>query len=117
MLHYLQFLGIMFIMNNIDIGTDVLLKQLGDRLKESRLSRNESQEIFAGRLGMTRQSYSRMEKGSPSTPIGNWLTACVILGRLDGWNDVLVAQEDLFTQFERIKEKRQRAGGTRKEKK
>ena len=107
----------MFTMNNINIDTDVLLKQLGDRLKESRLSRNESQEIFAERLGMTRQSYSRMEKGSPNTQIGNWLTACVILGRLGGWNDVLAAQEDLFSQFERIKEKRQRAGGARKVKK
>lgn len=93
---------------------DSLLKQLGERLKEARLSRNESQELFAQRLGITRQSYSKMEKGAPQTPIGNWLAASSILGRLDGWKDVLAAKEDLFAQFERKSEKRQRAGAKRK---
>ena len=103
-------------MINLNIDTSALLKQLGDRLKEARLSRNESQDLFAQRLGITRQSYSKMEKGSPNTPIGNWLTASAILGRLGGWKDVLTAQEDLFEQFKRIREKRQRSGGRRKEK-
>jgi transcriptional regulator with XRE-family HTH domain len=103
-------------LNMINQDTDIesLLKQIGERLKEARLSRNESQELFAQRLGITRQSYSKMEKGSPQTPIGNWLAASNILGRLDGWRDVLAAQENLFAQFERQREKRQRAGGRRK---
>jgi transcriptional regulator with XRE-family HTH domain len=101
-------------MINQDIDIESFLKQIGERLREARLSRNESQELFAQRLGITRQSYSKMEKGSPQTPIGNWLAASSILGRLGGWGDVLAAQEDLFSQFERKKEKRQRAGGRRK---
>ena len=101
-------------MINKDIDIESLMKQLGKRLKQARLLRNESQELFAQRLGITRQSYSKMEKGSPRTPIGNWLMASSILGRLGGWRDVLAAQEDLFTQFERTREKRQRAGGKRK---
>ncbi|MCJ7603174.1 MAG: helix-turn-helix domain-containing protein [Desulfobulbaceae bacterium] len=103
-------------LNMINQNTDIesLLKQIGARLKEARLSRNESQELFAQRLGITRQSYSKMEKGSPQTPIGNWLAASNILGRLGGWRDVLAAQENLFAQFERQREKRQRAGGRRK---
>jgi len=115
-LQYIYFSFIMLNMINLNIDTDALLKQLGDRLKEARLSRNESQDLFAQRLGITRQSYSKMEKGSPNTPIGNWLTASAILGRLGGWKDVLTAQEDLFEQFKRIREKRQRSGGRRKEK-
>ena len=103
-------------MINQNIDSESFLKQLGARLKEARLSRNESQELFAQRLGITRQSYSKMEKGSPETPIGNWLAASSILGRLRGWEDLLAEQEDLFTQFERKSEKRQRAGGRRKEK-
>jgi len=70
-------------MINLNIDTSALLKQLGDRLKEARLSRNESQDLFAQRLGITRQSYSKMEKGSPNTPIGNWLTASAILAGLE----------------------------------
>lgn len=100
--------------NNIDIES--LLKQLGQRLKAARLARNESQELFAQRLGLTRQSYSRMEKGSPQTLIGNWLTASSILGRLDDWKDVLADKEDLFAKFEKKNSKRQRAGGKRKRK-
>ena len=100
--------------NKNDIET--LLKQLGQRLKEARLARNESQELFAQRLGLTRQSYSKMEKGSPQTLIGNWLAASSILGRLDGWNHVLAKREDLFAKFETISNQRQRASGKRKRK-
>lgn len=97
--------------NNIDIES--LMKQLGQRLKAARLARNESQELFAQRLGLTRQSYSRMERGAAQTQIGNWLAASSILGRLDDWRDVLAEKEDLFAKFEK-KSKRQRAGGKRK---
>lgn len=86
---------------------------LGQRLKEARLTRNESQELFAQRLGLTRQSYSQMEKGAPQTPIGNWIAASSIFGRLDDWKDILAEKEDLFAKYEE-KSKRQRAGGRRK---
>jgi transcriptional regulator with XRE-family HTH domain len=98
--------------NNTDITS--LLERLGQRLKAARLARNESQELFAQRLGLTRQSYSRMEKGSPQTQIGNWLTASSILGRLDDWNDLLAGRQDLFAKFEEKSSRRQRAGGKRK---
>jgi transcriptional regulator with XRE-family HTH domain len=95
---------------------EALLKRLGRRLREARLARNESQELFAQRLGLTRQSYYRMEKGSPHTQIGNWLVASSILGRLDDWQDILAEKEDLFAKFEKKSSKRQRAGGKRKRK-
>jgi len=94
-----------------------LLIKLGQRLKDMRLARNESQDLFAQRLGMTRQSYSQMEKGSPQTQIGNWLAASSILDRLGDWQDVLAGKQDLFAELERNKSKRQRAGGRRKRKK
>lgn len=101
--------------NNLNIES--LLEQLGRRLKKARLARNESQELFAQRLGLTRQSYSRMEKGSPQTQIGNWLAASSVLGRLDDWKDILTEKEDLFARYEKEGSKRQRAGGTRKKNK
>ena len=93
-----------------------MLLQLGERLKEARLARNESQDLFAQRLGLTRQTYSKMEKGSPHTLLDNWLEASSILGQLDGWQEVLAPKEDLFTKFKRKTGKRQRAGGKRKKK-
>lgn len=104
-------------MINQNVDSETLLQQLGARLKEARLARNESQELFAQRLGITRQSYSKMEKGSSQTPIGNWLAASSILGRVGGWQDILVEEEDLFAKFEKKSSKRQRAGGNRKRKK
>ena len=116
-LHSIQFNAVKLYMFNNDTNTESLLKQLGQRLKEARLARNESQELFAQRLGLTRQSYSRMEKGSPQTLIGNWLAAGSILDRLDDWQDVLAEKEDLFAKFEKKSSKRQRAGSRRKGKK
>jgi len=101
-------------MFNQNISIDSLLKQLGERLKEARLSRNESQELFAQRLGITRQSYSKMERGSPQAPIGNWLAASNILGRLENWNNILAESDNLFEQLERKTSQRQRAGGRRR---
>lgn len=101
-------------MFNIEYDSISLLKQLGLRLKKARLARNESQELFAQRLGITRQSYSKMEKGAPETPIGNWLAACSILGRLEGWEALLDEPEDLFVQLRENFAKRQRAGIRRK---
>jgi transcriptional regulator with XRE-family HTH domain len=92
-----------------------LLKQFGQRLKEARLARNESQEVFAVRIGVTRQSYSKMEKGAASVPIGNWLAASEILGRLNTWRDVLLEKENFFEQFEKKQKQqvRKRASGKR----
>ncbi len=78
-LHSIYFYIIKLNMINNDLNVEFLLKQLGERLKEARPARNESQELFAQRLGLSRQSYSRMEKGAPQTLIVNWLAASSIL--------------------------------------
>jgi DNA-binding XRE family transcriptional regulator len=100
-------------MINIDNDIESLLMYLGNRLKQARLVRNESQDVFATRIGLTRQTYSKMEKGAASVPIGYWLAASDILGLLQTWQEVLAEKEDLFKQFEKKKLKRKRASGKR----
>ncbi len=90
-----------------------VLRQLGERLREARLVRNETQETFAARIGLTRQSYAKMEKGAGSVPIASWLAASDILGRLKSWQDVLAENKDLFEQYEKKQKKRKRASGTK----
>lgn len=97
-------------MININQEEQAVLERMGDLLKEARLARNESQDIFARRLGLTRQSYSKMEKGSSSVPVGYWLLASNILGRLSTWGNVLQAQQDLFNQYDQKISIRKRAG-------
>lgn len=103
----------MYIMITINNKIQTSLSNLGNRLREARLNRNESQEVFAARIGLSRQSYSKMEKGSPAIAIGYWLAASDILNRLASWDHVLAEQQNLFEQFERQKSKRQRAGKKR----
>ena len=91
-----------------------LLRELGSRLKQARLTRNESQELFSSRLGISRQSYAKMEKGDSSIAIGHWLNASQILGKLPSWQSVLQSEDNLFDQFEQIRSGRQRAGKKRK---
>lgn len=103
----MHYLGIMLLMVNIKIVST--LEQLADRLKKARLDRNESQEVFGTRIGLTRQTYSKMEKGAASVPIGYWLAASEILDRLQTWQEVLAEKDDLFEQFERKRLRRKRA--------
>ena len=97
----------------INVNIEHILEQLADRLRKARLARNESQEVFGARIGLTRQTYSKMEKGGASVAIGYWLSASEILDRLHTWQEVLVEKDDLFEQFERKRMQRKRAGGRR----
>ena len=107
----------MFFMININDKMEPVLNQLGKRLLQARLAWNESQEVFAARIGLTRQTYSKMEKGAATVPIGYWLAASDILDRLQTWQGVLLEKEDLFEQFERNQSERKRASGQRAKKK
>ncbi|WP_244155806.1 helix-turn-helix domain-containing protein [Desulfofustis glycolicus] len=89
------------------------MKQLGERLKAARLQRNESQAVFGARLGLTRQSYAKMEKGQGTVPIASWLEASDILGRLHTWDQVMSEPQDLFERFDRQQTARKRAGSRR----
>jgi DNA-binding XRE family transcriptional regulator len=109
--------AIMLLMININDRMKPILNQLGKRLLQARLACNESQEVFAARIGLTRQTYSKMEKGAATVPIGYWLAASDILDRLQTWQGVLLEKEDLFEQFERNQSERKRASGQRAKKK
>lgn len=100
-------------MINIITDSQDVLKMLGQRLKDARLARNESQEIFAARIGLSRQSYAKMEKGEGNTPIINWILATDIVGHIETWDNVLAEKQDLFKQYEQIQQKRKRASGKR----
>ena len=91
-----------------------ILQLLGERLKKARLERNETQQTFAARIGLSRQSLAKMENGAGGTiPLADWLAASAILDRLDGWQSVLTGQQDLFAQYAIQEKSRKRAGGRR----
>jgi len=91
-----------------------ICKLLGHRLRQLRIHRNESQVIFAERLGVSRQTYSKLEKGHPSTPIGLWVIASILLNCQDEWAQLFKDKRSLFDQYEQMqKSQRQRVGRAR----
>jgi len=102
----------MLIMITFNDVEEVLLA-MGSRLKEARLARNESQEVFAQRIGLSRQTYSKMEQGAATVPIGHWLNASSLLDNLSSWKEVLVGKKDLFAEYDQKHSSRKRASSKR----
>lgn len=68
------------------------LKDLGERLRLARLRRKLTTELFAERMGVSRETLRRLENGDPSIAMGTYVRALRVLG-LDGDIDA-VARDD-----------------------
>lgn len=87
-----------------------ILKALGARLREERLRRNETQRVFAGRIGVSIPTLCKMENGDHRVQLGHWAIALEILGHAEELERLLAPQENLFEKYQRSQQpKRQRA--------
>ena len=68
------------------------MRALGLRLKVARLRRKIPTILFAERMGVSRDTLNRLEKGNPTIALGTYVRALRVLG-LDGDIDA-VAQDD-----------------------
>ncbi len=59
------------------------LKALGANVKTARVKRRISIEGFAERIGMSKSTVIRLEKGDDGISIGTLAMACLVLGELD----------------------------------
>ncbi|RUM43000.1 MAG: hypothetical protein DSY80_06305 [Desulfocapsa sp.] len=80
-----------------------ILAQLGQRLRQARILKKETQEDLGTRIGVSRQVIARMEKGVPGTQLDNWLKVSDYLDLLSTWKDVMNIREDPFEKFDREK--------------
>lgn len=80
---------------------DENLKRLGCRLRTERLRRNDTQAVFAARIGASVPTLRKMEMGDGGVLIGYWCAALDILDRSGDWDAVLAEPEDLFAKYER----------------
>lgn len=83
------------------IQTNEKLKELGARLRNERLRRNETQAVFASRIGVSIPTLRKMESGDPGVLMGYWITALDMLGHSDDVDRILAEPEDLFAKYER----------------
>jgi transcriptional regulator with XRE-family HTH domain len=89
---------------------DKILQKLGQRLSELRLQKDDTQENFAMRLGVSISTLKRMEKGDPAVAIGKWLRAFWVLDRQDEVDKLLIPQESrLASRFVATQKTRKRA--------
>ncbi len=83
---------------------------LGERLRNARLDKNESQQKFAARLGISVPTLRKMENGDPTCSIGSWAEALFLLDRQDDIDGLLEKKQSLFDRRDdMIHSKRQRA--------
>ncbi len=86
------------------------LKALGARLREERLKRNETQKVFASRIGVSVPTLYKMESGDHRVQFGHWAMALDVLGYAEDIDRLLMPKENLFAKYEQTqKPKRQRA--------
>jgi transcriptional regulator with XRE-family HTH domain len=86
------------------------LKALGVRLREERLRRNETQKVFASRIGVSVPTLYKMESGDHRVQLGHWAVVLDILGHVEDIDRLLMPKENLFDKYDQIQQpKRQRA--------
>jgi transcriptional regulator with XRE-family HTH domain len=86
------------------------LRDLGLRLRNARLERNDSMAIFAERLGVSERTVRAMEKGLPTVHVGVWFNALWVLDALESVAGILQPQESLLDRARNMrKPRRQRA--------
>lgn len=88
------------------------LQALGERLRYARLRRGLTGVLFAERVGVSRDTLHRLERGDPGISIGTYVRALRVLG-LDSDID-LVAKDDVLgrkLQDERLTRRRRSTGG------
>lgn len=87
-----------------------LVAEMGHRLRQQRLQRNESQHEFAARIGVSHRTLQRMEGGDCTIQLRHWAAALEILDRTAELNQLFKEEEDLFAKYDTARPERQRAG-------
>ena len=77
------------------------LQALGSRLESRRLARNEKQESFAARLGISPPTYRKMVQGDPNVKVGYWVQALSLVDALDDFNQLLPERTSFFRDKEK----------------
>lgn len=90
------------------------LKALGERLRGERLRRNETQQMFAARIGTSVPTLLKMETGDHRVQLGFWVVALDVLGRESELNYLLAPTEDLFAKYEQAQNPRRQRASRRK---
>ena len=70
------------------------LRKIGGDLRDARRRRRIPTEIMAARIGMSRTTLSRLEKGDHRVAVGTYATALFVLGLIQRLNELADVRHD-----------------------
>lgn len=83
-------------------SVDKQMRAFGERLKLARLRRELSTALFAERVGISRDTLNRLEKGDPNIALGTYLRALRVLG-LDADINALARDDELGRKLQDLR--------------
>lgn len=86
-----------------------LLRELGANLSIARKRRKESIKAWAGRIGVSEPTVSRMEQGDPGVAVGTYATALWMIGRAQAIPELAAPNLDLGALEREVRVAQQRA--------
>ena len=86
-----------------------LLRELGANLSIARKRRKESLKAWAGRIGVSEPTLSRMERGDPGVAFGTYATALWMIGSAQAIPELAAPQFDLGALESEVRVARQRS--------
>ncbi len=86
-----------------------LLRELGANLSIARKRRKESLKAWAGRIGVSEPTLSRMERGDPGVAFGTYATALWMIGRAQAIPELAAPQLDLGALESEVRVARERS--------
>ena len=90
------------------------LSRLGQNIAVARKRRNESQRVWAQRLGVSVPTLIRLEHGDPGVGIGSLATALWLIGRVQALPELADPEKDRGALELDVREALQRGGSRRK---
>lgn len=90
------------------------LAALGERLRLARMRRKLTAELFAERMGISRETLRRLERGDPTIAMGTYMRALRVLG-LDRDIDLIAKDDELGRKLQdlALQPPKSRAGSPR----
>ncbi len=72
------------------------LRKVGQDMSEARRRRRISTELMAERAGISRGTLAKIEKGDPTSSMGNYAAVLFVLGMVSRISDLVDANHDLI---------------------
>jgi transcriptional regulator with XRE-family HTH domain len=98
------------------------IQNMGFQMRKARQLKQDRQKDLAARMGVSRLTVMKMEKGETEAariPLETWLKAAEHLGLLATWEGVMTVRADPFEEYDKkiTEEKKVRKGRVKKQRK